>query len=382
MGPFLNRPLTVADLLGDDPTNTSPDDDEKRFYKLRDSIRVSMAPTPQVPSTSRVTVDPQQPSTSKLVPQTVKIQVGTKRPLQKDGQQPGTSKCSPPQSKSKTSTGNAYQEDEQRPSTSKSVPIERKLIDDNQQKSKRKEKLFIVYSILLIVGSDDRSLQSFNDNYIAILTNLKEFFNRNTPRPSPPLPPSTKPPKGKRKLNTKQSIYCPIAVGGGRVSKAVPLKRTKWILEKRRKFLREFRSRLGRLRQRHEQIRNALGEKSGGNEATIKNARVTVRVVEPQRRRQVEDLNQLQHNGSPVIRVLLRNDFEKDNYTQLKKLSFRGYKGVSDAALGVLTQMKLDLLDVTGTSCTETGVVEFQVNNPQCRVLHECACVCKPRMHF
>lgn len=66
----------------------------------------------------------------------------------------------------------------------------------------------------------------------------------------------------------------------------------------------------------------------------------------------------------------------------IKKLSFRGYKTVDDDCLNSVCHLKLDLLDVTGTNVTNVGLYFFMITNPQCRVLHERACTCEPRMHF
>lgn len=60
----------------------------------------------------------------------------------------------------------------------------------------------------------------------------------------------------------------------------------------------------------------------------------------------------------------------------IRKLSLRGYPGVSDHSLHFLSDLKLDLLDVTGTKVTKNGLTHFLLTNPQCRVLHQSACTC------
>lgn len=71
----------------------------------------------------------------------------------------------------------------------------------------------------------------------------------------------------------------------------------------------------------------------------------------------------------------------RDIPTNIKELSLRGYL-VTDKTLVALKEMDLDLLDVTNTKVTITGVQQFMMSNPQCRLIHESACVCRPRLHF
>ncbi|KAB0800649.1 hypothetical protein PPYR_06389 [Photinus pyralis] len=66
----------------------------------------------------------------------------------------------------------------------------------------------------------------------------------------------------------------------------------------------------------------------------------------------------------------------------LKEISFRGSVLITDASLVHLRHLELDLLDVTGTNITREGVQEFMKCNPQCWVIHESVCVCRPSLHF
>lgn len=67
---------------------------------------------------------------------------------------------------------------------------------------------------------------------------------------------------------------------------------------------------------------------------------------------------------------------------EIRKLSFRGYRTVDDSCLDAVKHLNLDLLDVTQTSVTNKALHRFMLSNPQCRLVHENACVCEPRLHF
>lgn len=64
------------------------------------------------------------------------------------------------------------------------------------------------------------------------------------------------------------------------------------------------------------------------------------------------------------------------NITKLKVFMARGYKMITDQALRKLSDLRLELLDVTGTSVTTKGIQEFLMVNPDCRVIHESICNC------
>lgn len=68
--------------------------------------------------------------------------------------------------------------------------------------------------------------------------------------------------------------------------------------------------------------------------------------------------------------------------TRMRYLSLRGYNKVTDVSLQSLKHLFLDLLDVTMTQVTASGVRAFLQSNPNCRVIHETACKCGPKLHF
>lgn len=65
-----------------------------------------------------------------------------------------------------------------------------------------------------------------------------------------------------------------------------------------------------------------------------------------------------------------------NNYTKLKILMVRGYKMITDQALRSLSELRLELLDVTGTSVTPHGIQQFLMVNPDCKVIHQSLCSC------
>lgn len=69
-------------------------------------------------------------------------------------------------------------------------------------------------------------------------------------------------------------------------------------------------------------------------------------------------------------------------HCKLTRISLRGYTDVTDASLKYLTDHDLELLDVSYTNVSAKGVKDFMLAHPKCRVLHESACTCRPRMHF
>lgn len=108
----------------------------------------------------------------------------------------------------------------------------------------------------------------------------------------------------------------------------------------------------------------------------------------PERNREI--IIQLQHNrddaddddNDPLLFVIGDNNEVYSNKISMKKMSFRGSKLFNDPCLHHLRELKLELLDVCYTNVTAEGLKNFMMLNPQCRVIHERACVCKPRMHF
>ncbi|KAF5307407.1 hypothetical protein FQR65_LT06921 [Abscondita terminalis] len=73
---------------------------------------------------------------------------------------------------------------------------------------------------------------------------------------------------------------------------------------------------------------------------------------------------------------------KKKFMTLLGELSLRGYTEVTDLTLNVLKDLELKLLDVTGTNVTAEGVEQFLTYNPECWLIHETTCVCRPNLHF
>lgn len=67
---------------------------------------------------------------------------------------------------------------------------------------------------------------------------------------------------------------------------------------------------------------------------------------------------------------------------RLKRLCLRGYVDITDTALMLLREHDLKILDVSYTNVTAEGVKDFMLSHPSCRVVHESACTCGPRMHF
>ncbi|XP_060533887.1 uncharacterized protein LOC132706530 isoform X2 [Cylas formicarius] len=71
---------------------------------------------------------------------------------------------------------------------------------------------------------------------------------------------------------------------------------------------------------------------------------------------------------------------ENDKKLKLRRLSLRGYRMITDAALSYIKNLNIDLLDVTYTAVTREGVEQFLAYNPKCRVIHKDFCVCRPRI--
>ncbi|KAJ8976594.1 hypothetical protein NQ317_005784 [Molorchus minor] len=67
---------------------------------------------------------------------------------------------------------------------------------------------------------------------------------------------------------------------------------------------------------------------------------------------------------------------------QLHRLSLRGSKRITDAALHYIKNLNIDLLDLTYTSVTKRGIQYFLNSNPNCRIIHPSYCVCKPNNPF
>ncbi|GLV37034.1 uncharacterized protein CBL_02134 [Carabus blaptoides fortunei] len=70
------------------------------------------------------------------------------------------------------------------------------------------------------------------------------------------------------------------------------------------------------------------------------------------------------------------DNYMKDYTTKLKVFVARGYKLITNHALRSLMDLRLELLDVTGTSVSGRGVKDFLMVNPDCRVIHESTCTC------
>lgn len=73
---------------------------------------------------------------------------------------------------------------------------------------------------------------------------------------------------------------------------------------------------------------------------------------------------------------MLFGPMRPNNFTKLKVFMARGYKMITDQALRYLSDLRLELLDVTGTSVTAKGIHDFLMVNPDCRVIHESICNC------
>lgn len=84
---------------------------------------------------------------------------------------------------------------------------------------------------------------------------------------------------------------------------------------------------------------------------------------------------------SPYLRLCYRPQNVKIE-SRLNSLSLRGYPGVTDSCLEYLKEINLELLDVSYTNVTARGVRNYMMVHPNCRVIHESACTCGPRMHF
>lgn len=82
------------------------------------------------------------------------------------------------------------------------------------------------------------------------------------------------------------------------------------------------------------------------------------------------------------LRNLIIHLNETVSTSNIKELSLRGYEDVTNDSLLYLKSLELELLDVTGTNVTLSGLRKFMLSNPLCRVLHKFACVCKPSLHF
>ncbi|CAH0549656.1 unnamed protein product [Brassicogethes aeneus] len=66
----------------------------------------------------------------------------------------------------------------------------------------------------------------------------------------------------------------------------------------------------------------------------------------------------------------------------LKRLSLRGYLKITDKILTCIKDLSLDLLDLTYTQCTVEGINNFLSYNPNCRIVHNKFCTCKPSLPF
>lgn len=81
------------------------------------------------------------------------------------------------------------------------------------------------------------------------------------------------------------------------------------------------------------------------------------------------------------LRITMRQEDNKIR-SCMKRLSLRGFPRITDSSLEYLSKLKLELLDVQHTNVTAEGVRFFMLAHPECRVVHDSACVCGPNMHF
>lgn len=80
---------------------------------------------------------------------------------------------------------------------------------------------------------------------------------------------------------------------------------------------------------------------------------------------------------------IMQPDIERDIIeVPLKRLSLRGYKGITDATLHYLHGLTLTLLDLTYTNVTVKGIRNYLAYHPNCRIIHERFCKCRPKLHF
>ncbi|XP_018324801.1 uncharacterized protein LOC108736746 isoform X2 [Agrilus planipennis] len=66
----------------------------------------------------------------------------------------------------------------------------------------------------------------------------------------------------------------------------------------------------------------------------------------------------------------------------LRRLSLRGFPNITNRSLIHIDELELDLLDVTKTKVTAEAVKSYLLLHPSCRVVHESACTCGPKLHF
>lgn len=85
---------------------------------------------------------------------------------------------------------------------------------------------------------------------------------------------------------------------------------------------------------------------------------------------------------SRFVTFRVREEPTKKHPSYLKEISFRGCVFITDVCLINLRHLELDLLDITGTNITREAVQEFINCNPQCWVIHDSVCVCRPSLHF
>lgn len=90
---------------------------------------------------------------------------------------------------------------------------------------------------------------------------------------------------------------------------------------------------------------------------------------------------QFNNVAEPYLRICFRAQDPKV-CCRLNKFSLRGYPKVTDASLQYLKDINLELLDVSYTNVTAKGVRDFMMVHPNCRVVHESACICGPSIHF
>lgn len=85
---------------------------------------------------------------------------------------------------------------------------------------------------------------------------------------------------------------------------------------------------------------------------------------------------------NPGIVVVRLNPPGEGNRTNLRCLSLRGHPYITDTVFAHISNISLDLLDVTYTGVTADGVRNYLRYHPGCRVVHESFCTCVPHLHF
>lgn len=102
-------------------------------------------------------------------------------------------------------------------------------------------------------------------------------------------------------------------------------------------------------------------------------------IVLPMERR---DLRVVIERVEPGVQIIVNNNNNNPNHqnnlTRLKVFVARNFNRVTDRVMQNLSGIRLELLDVTRTSISAEAVKRFLLVNPDCRVIHESTCRCKP----